>query len=369
MAEPDAAAAGHPAPAAGDPPPLRIHWRLPLNEDAPPGSVEGARPDLPALVAFCRLAERSGIDSLLLACGAALPDPVPLAAALGPATERVRFLLAHRPGLVSPTLFVQQVNTVAALAGGRVSLNLVIGHSEREQRAYGDTLPHDARYRRADELLAVCRALWEGREVDFAGEHLRVERARLALPFAGERGAPEIYLSGSSEEARAVARRHADCWLTLGKPPVEVAAEAAPLVAAGVEVGMRLSLVLRPRRADAVRAAYELAGGGDAAWVRRVFVEGSVAEGVGEAFARAGERDGDWFPPCGWRGLVAARGPSAIALVGSPEDVAAAILAYRDAGVSQLIFSGWPSAATLELFAAEVLPRVRAGEAAGAAAG
>jgi alkanesulfonate monooxygenase len=342
---------------------MRFHWRLPLNEGEDLGSAEAARPDLAAQVAFCRLAERHGIDSLLMACGIAMPDPIPLAAALATATDRIRFLIAYRPGLASPTLFAQQLNTVAALAGGRVSVNVVIGHSESEQRAYGDRLPHDQRYRRADEFLAVCRALWDGGEVDFAGEHYRVEKARLALPFA-DGGRPEIYLGGGSEAGREVARRHADCWLTLGRPPGEVAVDAAPLVAAGLAIGVRFSLVLRPRREEAVRDAYALAGGGDPEWVRRVFVAGSRSAGIGATVARAAERDGAWFPPCGWRGLVPGHGPSAVALVGSPRDVADALLDYRAAGVSEVILSGWPSIETLETFGREVLPRVREREAA-----
>lgn len=361
MADEVVAPAAAPAPAR----PLRFHWRLPLGEGAALGSAAAARPDLAAQVAFCRLAERSGIDSLLMACGFAMPDPIPLAGALAAATERIRFMIAYRPGLASPTLFVQQVNTVAALAGGRVSLNLVIGHSESEQRAYGDLLPHDARYRRADEFLAVCRALWRGGEVDFAGEHYRVEKARLALPFAdGARSGPEIYFGGGSPAGRDLARRHADCWLSLGRPPDELAADAAPLRAAGIDVGVRFSLVVRREREEAVRAANALAGGGDRAWVRQVFVDPGRADGIGATVARAVERDDAWFPPCGWRGAVPAYGPSAVALVGSPEDVAGAILAYRDAGVGQMIFSGWPNAETLETFGREVLPRVRELEAA-----
>ena len=118
-------------------------------------------PDLEAQAEFCRQAEASGIDSLLTAFGYYMPDPMLLATALGLVTERIKFIVAYRPGLLSPTLFVQQVNTLSALTNGRVSLNIVAGHSQKEQGYYGDWLEHDARYQRAEEFLAICHAFWQ----------------------------------------------------------------------------------------------------------------------------------------------------------------------------------------------------------------
>ena len=353
--------------------PLRFHWRLPLagEEGAAPGVPQAAAalPDWPAHVAFCRLAERHGIDSLLMACGFYMPDPIPLAAALGTATERIRFLLAYRSGLISPTAFVQQVNTLSALNGGRLSLNMVIGHSEPEQRGYGDLLAHDERYQRADEFLSICRAFWAGDgPVEFAGRHYRVEGGRLGTPFVSDvsegRRAPEIYLGGGSPPARDLALKHADCWLRLGGTPEELRPDADDLGARGIEVGVRLSLVVRPTRREAVEAAYALAEKGNAQWVREVFVRGSDSVSMQETFSREDARDAHWRTPYLWTGAVATRGASAACLVGSPDEVAAAILEYRRAGVTQLIFSGWPNVEALIRFGEEVLPRVRALESA-----
>src|SRR4029077_16548170 len=163
---------------------LRFHWRLPLAGEegggaAPPEGVRAsALPDFESHVRFCRLAESCGIDSLLMACGFYMADPIPLVAALGTATTRIRFMLAYRSGLLSPTVFAQQVNTLAALNGGRLSLNMVIGHSVEEQRSSGDFLPHDEPSPPAADSLAICRAL--GRrdgDVAFAGRYYRIEKA------------------------------------------------------------------------------------------------------------------------------------------------------------------------------------------------
>jgi alkanesulfonate monooxygenase len=346
---------------------LRFHWRLPLAGEEPgaasappPGVAARALPDLPSHLAFCRLAEQNGIDSLLMACGFYMPDPVPLVAALGTATRRIRFMLAYRSGLIAPTGFVQQVNTLAALTGGRVSLNMVVGHSQEEQRSYGDFLSHDERYRRSDEFLTICRAFWGGGgPVDFAGKYYRIEGGRLGTPFvSAERRAPEIYLGGGSALAREIAARHADCWLRLGEAPEKLRDEAAVLRGQGVEVGVRLSLIARPSREEAVAAAAALLAEGGEGWVREVFVRGSDSESIRDAFAPASDA-AHWPTPWLWTGAVASRGPSAVCLVGTPDEIADAILEYRRVGVSQIILSSWGNHEAVTCFGQEILPRVR----------
>src|ERR1044072_6211662 len=167
---------------------LRFHWSMSAAGDATRATkaradVSGV-PDLEAHVEFCRSAEQAGVEYLLTAFGSHPPDAGGLAAALGMASERIKFLVAVRSGVCSPTAFVQQINTISVLTGGRVGLNFVNGHSESEQRYYGDFLDHDQRYARGDEFLDVCRALWAGRgPVTYTGRHFRVEDAALNTPF------------------------------------------------------------------------------------------------------------------------------------------------------------------------------------------
>src|SRR5262249_5204999 len=153
-------------------------------------------PNLQALADFCRHAERCGVESVLTAFGFHRADPIVLATALGMITERIKFMVAVRSGVCSPTAFVQQVNSVAAITGGRICLNVVAGHTPEEQRGYGDFLGHDERYARTDEFLTICRALWTSREpVSFRGVYYHLEHARLNLGFlASDRTAPEIYV-------------------------------------------------------------------------------------------------------------------------------------------------------------------------------
>ncbi len=203
---------------------LRFHWRLPFGGETS-GWARAAQedlaaiglPDLDAQIHFCHQAEESGIDSLLTDFGFAKPDPILLAAALGMATEKINFIVAYRSGLLSPTTFVQQLNTLSALIGGRFSLNIVAGYSPQEQRSYGDFLSHDERYERTDEFLSVCHAFWQRNgAVNFAGKYYRIENGKLSTPFvSSERATPEIFIAGSSPPAQKLALRQGTCWMRL----------------------------------------------------------------------------------------------------------------------------------------------------------
>jgi alkanesulfonate monooxygenase len=351
--------------------PLKFHWRLVQSGGTPGLAVASERidraaalPDLDSQLAFCRLAARWGIESLLVDMNYGKPEPLVLSLALALATDRIRFMVAARPGLMSPTLFVQQVNTFSTLAEGRISLNIVAGHSPEEQRYYGDHLVHDDRYKRLDEWLQICLAFWK-REgpVEHSGEYYQIVGGRLNTPFVGQgRTRPEIYLGGSSPQSREAAARHADCWVRFADTPEKIHAQAAPLRAAGIEVGLRLSVLCRLSREAAVRDAHALAES-EAARRRGVeeaeFVRRSDARSMHEAHS-LGERE--WLAPWLWTGLAGLFGAPNVCLIGTPEDVVNGLLEFRDAGVSQFILSGWPSGEELERFGRDVIPLVRAAE-------
>src|SRR5215475_5130602 len=195
---------------------LRFHWMLPKGGEVAMKTVQetnrvlttmssspAALPDMQGWVKFAHSAEESGIESVLLSFSRYEPDTVLIACAVGQTTTKLKFIVAYRMGLMKPPTFVQQINTLSGLIGGRVALNIVAGSSAAEQRGYGDFLDHDERYARADEFLAICRLFWQqDGEVDFEGKYYRVEHGRLHTPFtAPDRAAPEIYVSGHSPQA------------------------------------------------------------------------------------------------------------------------------------------------------------------------
>src|ERR1044071_1043474 len=188
---------------------MDFHWFLPTNGDSrdivggghgvPVGAAGGVRPlTIGYLGQIARSAEQLGFVGALTPTGAWCEDAWLTTAMLTEATERLKFLVAFRPGLISPTLAAQMASTFQRLSRGRLLLNVVTGGESGEQRAYGDFLDKDARYARTAEFLGIVRALWRGETVDFAGEHLRVEDARLnRVPDP----VPDIYFGGSSPAA------------------------------------------------------------------------------------------------------------------------------------------------------------------------
>lgn len=321
-------------------------------------------PDLVAHVAYCETAEACGIESLLTAFGFHRPDPLTLAAALGVLTKQVKFMVAVRSGVMSPTAFVQQVNTVSALTNGRICLNVVGGHTPKEQRAYGDHLSHDERYARTDEFLSICRALWAGQgPVNFKGVHYEIEDAVVNTPFVSEqRRGPEIYLGGASDAAFGLAARHADCLWTLPRHPEATGRRVQSVLKSGTDVGLLISMIARPTREEAVAAAAALISraGGAARQVHRSFSQRSDSVAFTSTLALAEETGGEWLTPWLWTGAVPYLGAPAIALVGSYDEVAGGIRAFAEVGVSQFLFMGWPDLEEMRRFAGEVRPRLDA---------
>jgi alkanesulfonate monooxygenase len=319
-------------------------------------------PNVEEHVEFCRRAELCGIDSLLMAFGFTRPDPITYSATLGARTDKIKFLVAVRSGIFSPTYFVQQINTLSAVTHGRVCINIVAGRAPDELRYYGDFLPHDERYERTDEFWSICHALWRADgPVDFAGRHYRVEGARVNTPFVSD-GAlkrPEIFIGGASDQARALAIRHADCLLTFPDAPDRMAPTIRPVLDSGTSVGLLVTLICKPTRAEAVEAAHELVtSAGEQARARHGVLR-SRSDSVGYTTTYDLARAADWPTPYLWTGAVPYLGPPGIALVGSPDDIVDALTEYQSIGVTRFLFIGHPDFEQMTFFGNEVLPRVR----------
>jgi alkanesulfonate monooxygenase len=344
---------------------MRFHWSMSSAGEKLKGSnaraAVSAVPNLDVLGRFCRHAEECGIESLLTAFGFHRADPLVLATALGMQTSTIKFMVAVRSGIASPTLFVQQVNSVAAMTNGRICLNVVAGHTPEEQRYYGDFLAHDERYDRTDEFLSVCNAFWRGGgEVDFEGRYYRIEKGKLNLPFlAPDRGGPEIFLGGNSEQAEQLAIRHAHCLWRLPDTPEKVAPRAKVLTAQGTEVGLLISLIVRPTHDEAVEAANAIVTelGGKPKRTHEEFAKRSDSVAFTSTYRLA--EASEWLSPVLWAGAVPYMGAPAMALVGSPDEVAGALFEYRAAGITQFLFMGWPDFEEMTIFSRDVLPLVR----------
>ena len=357
-------------------PTVRFHWMLPKGGEVAMKTAQetnrvlttlstspAALPDMEGWVKFARCAEESGIESVLLSFSRYEPDTILIACAVGQATTKLKFIVAYRMGLMQPTTFVQQINTLSGLIGGRVALNVVAGSSTAEQHGYGDFLDHDERYARAEEFLSICRALWSRNgEVDFAGKYCRVERARLNTPFlAPDRTAPEIYVSGHSEQAQGLALTCGSSWLRLIDTPEKLGPLVSRFREQGIEVSLRLCVICRSTHEEAVKAARAMLPDEEIGRQERNILSSSDSQTLKQALAAAD--DVGWLNRNLWAGLVPYYGSSAMTLLGSPEDLAESFLEYKRIGITQFIISGWPKLDEMILFGREVLPLVRKAEA------
>ena len=349
---------------------LRFHWSMSSAGEKYRGAQARALlgvPELETLVRFCRHAEECEIDSVLTAFGFHRPDPIVLAGAIGALTTRIKFMVAVRSGVFSPTAFVQQVNSVSALTNGRICINVVAGHTPEEQRYYGDFLGHDERYDRTDEFLSVCHAFWKREaEVDFEGKYYRIEKGKLNVPFvAPDRAVPEIFLGGGSQRAEEMALKHADCLWRMPEKPDVLRQRVPELVAKGIEVGLLVSLIIRPTHREAVAATEDLLEevGARPRRTHEDFAKRSDSVAFTSMYALAAKGE-EWLTDYLWSGAVPFLGAPAMAIVGSPDEVADALFEFREAGITQFLFMGWPDMTEMSNFHNEVLPRVRSREAA-----
>ncbi|OLT43091.1 alkanesulfonate monooxygenase [Saccharomonospora sp. CUA-673] len=355
---------------------LRFHWFLPTYGDSrylvggghgvATATTGDSRPaTLEYLGQIVRGAEQLGFEGALTPTGAWCEDAWLTTAMLASVSRRLKFLVAFRPGVLSPTLAAQMAATFQRHSGRRLLLNIVTGGESAEQRAYGDFLDKDGRYARTDEFLGIVRGLWRGETVTHDGEHISVDRARLSrLPDP----VPPIYFGGSSPAAGQVAAEHADVYLTWGEPPAAVAEKIGWIrkLAADrgreVRFGIRLHVITRDTAQQAWAEADRLLDALDPALIERVQQGLSRSESTGQQRMRElhrGSRDELEIYPNLWAGVGLVRGGAGTALVGSHQEVADRIEEYRELGIDEFVLSGHPHLEEAYWFGEGVLPELR----------
>jgi alkanesulfonate monooxygenase len=352
----------------------RFFWFLPTTGDSRSivgGSHASSNRDVPDgyrapsrryLAEVARAADRLGFEGVLTPTGTWCEDAWLTSAALLAETEKLKFLVAFRPGLVPPTLAAQQTATLQRFSEGRVLLNVVSGSDDAEQRRFGDFLGHDERYARTAEFLQIVRSVWTQDSLNFTGKYYTVEDARVSAP---PDPLPGIYFGGSSAAALPIAAEYADVYLTWGEPPQAAAAKIekvrAEAAARGrtLRFGIRLHTISRDTSQAAWAVANEmLADLTDEQIAKATALHaGSESEGQRRMTALHGGRvDKLEIYPNLWAGVGLVRGGAGTALVGSHQEVADLISQYHAVGFDEFILSGYPHLEEAYWFAEGVLP-------------
>ena len=331
---------------------LNIFWFLPTQgESRYLGSSKGARVvDHDYLAQIATAADRLGYGGVLIPTGRSCDDAALVAASLIPLTQRLKFLVAIRPSVVSPTVAARQAATLDRLSNGRALFNLVTGGKPDELAAEGVYLNHEERYAAADEFTQVWTRLLEGEEVTLHGKHIQVDQARLDyLPLQQPR--PPLYFGGSSAPAHKLAGEQVDLYLTWGEPPQAVKEKLAEVQAEAdkhgrkLRFGIRLHVIVRETNDEAWKAANELIQYVEDDTIAQALEAFKTHDSVGQQRMTAlhgGDRSKLEVSPNLWAGVGLTRGGAGTALVGDPETVAARIQEYADLGIDTFIFSGYP---------------------------
>lgn len=331
---------------------MEIFWFLPTHGDQRYlGTSKGSRPATYSyLKQIAQAADRLGFKGVLVPSGRSCEDPWVTSAALVSETKHLKFLVAVRPGFVSPTVSARMASTLDRISGGRLLINVVAGGDPAEQQADGSFLSHDERYLEADEFLSVWKAVLAGETVNLDGDYIRVKGASIPTG-ATQKPYPPLFIGGSSEAAIDLSAKHIDVHLTWGEPPeavkekIAVLREAAATHGRSLKFGIRLHVIVRETSEEAWKAADELISHVTDETIAAAQAAVAKFDSVGQQRMTAlhgGLRENLEVSPNLWAGVGLVRGGAGTALVGSPEEVAARIKEYQAVGIDYFIFSGYP---------------------------
>jgi alkanesulfonate monooxygenase len=331
---------------------MEVFWFIPTHGDGRYlGTSEGARP---VNYSYCKqiaqAADELGYNGVLIPTGKSCEDPWIVASSLISVTEKLKFLVAVRPGLMTPSLAARMAATLDRFSKGRLLINVVAGGDPVELAGDGLFLDHDARYAQTDEFLSIWRQLMEGKKVDFQGEHLSVEGGQLLFPPVQE-PYPPLYFGGSSPAGLEVVANHIDVYLTWGEPPAQVeekikkVRKLAAEKGRTVRFGIRLHVIVRETERAAWQAAEELIQYVDdesIAKAQKIFARMDSESQRLMTELNKGDRSNLEISPNLWAGIGLVRGGAGTALVGDPDQVAARMKEYADLGIETFILSGYP---------------------------
>jgi alkanesulfonate monooxygenase len=328
--------------------------------------VIGGSVDPQYLRRFAQAHEEAGFDAALIGYASTAAEGFAVAGYAAAATERLRFLIAHRPGFVAPSLAARTAATLDHLTGGRIALHIISGGNDSEQQRDGDWLDHDARYRRTDEYLEVVRRMWTSdTPFDYEGEFYRLRNAFSDVKPLQQPYIP-LYFGGASEAAVAAGAKHCDVYAFWGEPVAAVKERIAAVRAAARPFGRspRFSVSVRP-----ILGATEVE-----AWDRAHTILAQIQahssstpaatppKAVGSQRLLNFAAQSDVHDKRLWMPIAAATGAAGntSALVGTAEQVCAALLDYYDAGASTLLMRGFDPLRDAIEYGRELIPLVRA---------
>jgi len=312
--------------------------------------------------------EDGGFDRVLVAQHSTGPDSFIITSYAAAHTKRIGFLLAHRPGFEGPALAARRLASIDHFSEGRLAVHIITGGADDEMQRDGDFLSKEERYQRTHEYLSVVRKIWTSpTPFDHDGKYYHYKGAFSEVKPLQKPHLP-IYFGGSSDIAVEVAGKHADVYAFWGEPLAAAAQTIATVrkSAARHNRPIGFSLSLRP-----ILAATEEAAWARAARIRERTIAlreqagrpicGHVPPNVGSQRLLAAAAQGERLDKRLYTGIAAVTGAAgnSTSLVGTPEQVADALLDYYDLGVTTFLIRGFDPLEDAIDYGANLIPLVR----------
>jgi len=342
---------------------VEFGWFLPTAGDTTAYGVPEADVDVTPeyLGRVAAVAEKAGFEYLLIPVDRACWEAYITGAFIAANTSKIAPLIAARPGYINPVLLAKMIATFDQMSEGRICVNLIAGQAEEELRAEGVTFAKEDRYALMEEEVSIMKALWNATgPVDFDGRFHQLAGASInPLP----RTQPRFYLGGGSDMAWDLSAKHSDVHLFWGDLPERIAENIARIRSRAathgrendIAFGMRLQIICRPSEDEALAAAEALIEHMPEAMRERLKLRVANSEANRRVQDLAAEK-GLWIAPHLWTGLTRFRPGAGIAVVGDPEQCAATLQRFIDAGCTSFCLSGYLHDEEAERFGQLVRP-------------
>lgn len=321
------------------------------------------------VVEFAQAHEAADFDMALVGYSSSSAEGFLVAQHAAAHTEKLGYLIAHRPGFVAPTLMARKIATFDQITNGRCAVHIVTGKSDAEQQGDGDYSTKTERYERAAEYLHLMRKTWTTEKpFDFEGHFYKVNGAASDV-FPVQQPHPPLFFGGGSEGALVMGAEHCDVYAIYGEPLAttkerirEFRDRAKPF---GRQPGFNASF--RPILGETEEAAWEKADKilkgmeGARGWARQETTSAPVDNAGRRIFDFALKQD--VYDTCLWMGVAKATGAlgNTSCLVGTTEQVAHAIVEYYKIGVDSILIRGFDPFEDTVDFGRELIPRIREG--------
>ena len=353
---------------AGITPSLRFGWFIPTYGDAstlvPHEDADQIAPGIELFGDVAQAAERAGFDYALVPVAVACWEAWISCSMIAARTEKLKLLVAARPGYIVPTMMAKMISTFDQLTKGRVYINLIAGGSTTELAGDGIYYDHDERYEIMNEGVEIMKRAWtESDPVSYHGKHFDIKNA-VIRPAPHQQPYPRFYIGGESEAAQNIGAEHANVFFFWGDTPENTAKKIANVRARAdrhnrgddLTFGMRLQIIVRETEEDAWKKAWSLIEGAtDEQRNHRATVR-DESQSDRRMWEISNQTDDYRVAPHLWSGISTIRTGAGMAVVGNPQQVADTLQQFVEIGCTEFCLSGYPHAEEAERFGELVMP-------------